>query len=309
MLCPECPELFSLPSPSGDSTRWYLVYSRFHAPHAGTVYRVSDTGPRGPFRIPRDGSGGRFDGRRGYAAKSCPLKSGSEGGPGRAFFGWVADREDPSEGGKWLWGGDMGIPRAVRADDDGSLQVAAAVSVEALEASGRLHQAAESFVSVSSVGSSTDEVWLKPESGAPTEGQDFVVVIKIHALDAASFGVLLRPDSHGNAYRLNFAHAGRSGWTATFLDREIPLDDFWADQYEMHLPRGVDGPEILRHEGLEKPSVITVFVRGDVVECFFAGRSASFRLLRAEESTRQFDMFVQDGHIELEVTEYQGTVL
>lgn len=43
MFCPECPEIFSLPN-----GKWYLVYSRFHAPDAGTVYRIADS-PRGLF--------------------------------------------------------------------------------------------------------------------------------------------------------------------------------------------------------------------------------------------------------------------
>jgi beta-fructofuranosidase len=83
MMCPECPELFSLPN-----GKWYLVYSRFSAPNAGTIYRVADS-PRGPFRTPRDGSGGRLDGRRWYAAKSCQKANDASK---RIFFGWVADQ-------------------------------------------------------------------------------------------------------------------------------------------------------------------------------------------------------------------------
>lgn len=83
MMCPECLELFSLPN-----GKWYLVYSRFSAPNAGTVYRVSDS-PRGPFRNPRDGSGGRLDGRRWYAAKSCQKANDASK---RIFFGWIADQ-------------------------------------------------------------------------------------------------------------------------------------------------------------------------------------------------------------------------
>lgn len=83
MMCPECLEFFSLPN-----GKWYLIYSRFSAPNAGTVYRVADS-PRGPFRTPRDGSGGRLDGRRWYAAKSCQKANDASK---RIFFGWVADQ-------------------------------------------------------------------------------------------------------------------------------------------------------------------------------------------------------------------------
>lgn len=110
MFCPECPELFSLPN-----GKHYLVYSRFHAPDAGTVYRVADS-PRGPFRTPRASSGGRFDARRWYAAKSCP-KAGDPSK--RIYFGWVADKLD----GQWSWGGDMAMPREVFADENGHLVV------------------------------------------------------------------------------------------------------------------------------------------------------------------------------------------
>jgi hypothetical protein len=62
-------------------------------------------GPRGPFRSPRDGSGGRFDGRRWYAAKSCP-KAGDPSK--RSAFAWVHDFNQ--DDGKWLWGGSFTNP-------------------------------------------------------------------------------------------------------------------------------------------------------------------------------------------------------
>jgi beta-fructofuranosidase len=83
MMCPECLELFSLPN-----GKWYLVYSIFSAPDVGTVSRIADS-PHGPFRTPRDGSGGRMDGRWWYAAKSC---SKANDPSKRIFLSWIADQ-------------------------------------------------------------------------------------------------------------------------------------------------------------------------------------------------------------------------
>ncbi|KFY91624.1 hypothetical protein V500_04566, partial [Pseudogymnoascus sp. VKM F-4518 (FW-2643)] len=97
MVCPECPELFQLPN-----KKWYLVYSRFSAPNAGMVYRVADD-QRGPFHTPRDGSGGTDS--------------------------MVEDADQCAADGKWMWGGDMAMPREVMAKDDGTLVIEPALEV------------------------------------------------------------------------------------------------------------------------------------------------------------------------------------
>lgn len=293
MFCPECPELFTLPS----SGRWYLVYSRFHAPNSGTVYRVADN-PRGPFRVPRDGSRGRLDGRRWYAAKSCPRADNSDQ---RIYFGWLGDYVDAQ--GKWLWGGDLGVPRQVSADPNGWLRVEMAPEFRnaVVRTSTPLAQAlVPSSISLGSAGSTTTSF---PELTGESTKDDLFLSFDIHSSDAHSFGVVLQADETDKAHRLSITPNGHDDlFTVTMLTDFPPLDDFWADQYKLHLPRPVDGPELVRHDGVSLSGGVSVLLRGRLVEVFGGGRSLSFRLPipeQPERYTRRFGWFVEDGVVEL----------
>lgn len=297
MFCPECPELFTLPN-----GKWYLVYSRFHAPDSGTVYRVADS-PYGPFRVPRDGSHGRLDGRRWYAAKSCP----KAGDPNRrVFFGWVGDFLD--EEGKWLWGGDLGVPREVSADEKGNLQVRVVSDVEELfkqTSASHPRDAAPPELNLSSIGSTTVTF---PEK---QEDRDLLIRFNIANFDAHSFGLVLQADETQKSHRLRFS-ATRDAYTVTLLTDLAPLDDFWADQYDLHLPRTVDGPELVRHENVDLKDGVVMFIRGQVVEVFVGGRSITYRLPLPTKgppnlacgstsgNTHRIGWFVDDGEVRLE---------
>ncbi|CAM1502712.1 Fc.00g074880.m01.CDS01 [Cosmosporella sp. VM-42] len=293
MLCPECPELFTLPN-----GRWYLVYSRFHAPNAGTVYRVADS-PRGPFRIPRDGSHGRLDGRRWYAAKSCP----KAGDPyKRVYFGWLGDYIDEEE--KWLWGGDLGVPREVSADENGCLQVDVAKEFRehASYASRPLLQSTIApTLYLSSVGSTSTHF---PVLSSMAAMQDLVVNFKVAACDAHSFGLVLQADSTDKGHRLQFTPSGNGLFSVTFITDFPPLDDFWADQYKLHLPRLVDGPELVWHEGVSLVEGVSLFLRGQMAEVFCGGRSLSFRLPMPSieavgNNVQRLGWFVDDGMVDI----------
>lgn len=263
LFCPECPELFTLPN-----GKWYLVYSRFHAPHAGTVYRVGDS-PYGPFRVPRDGSHGRLDGRRWYAAKSCP-KAGDT--TRRIFFGWIGDYVEDEK--KWLWGGDLGVPREVFADEKGYLQVTIVPDVKRLLEETSRPVATPSRLSMTSVGSTTATTM---ELGA-AEVQDLLVRFKIEHYDAESFGLVIGTVGTSRSYRLHITSGGPDDiYTISLMTDLPPLDDFWADQYDLHLPRLVDGPELVRHDGVHLTTMITILLRGSLLEVFCGGRSISYR--------------------------------
>ncbi|KAG9257375.1 family 32 glycoside hydrolase [Emericellopsis atlantica] len=294
MFCPECPELFTLPS----SGKWYLVYSRFHAPNAGTVYRVADS-PRGPFRVPRDGSNGRLDGRRWYAAKSCPRAGNPDQ---RLYFGWLGDFVD--EQGKWLWGGDLGVPRQVSADSQGWLRVDMAP-----EYRHALREAAEPLEKVSGRGtllleSSGSTRTSFPKLTADMEQDDLLITFNVQTKEAHSFGLLLQADESDKAFRLSIAANAHDSLCSVALMTDFPpLDDFWADQYQLHLPRPIDGPELVRHDGLDLEGGISVLLRARLVEVFGGGRSLSFRLPapRADGGkTRRFGWFVEDGAVAFE---------
>ncbi|KAK1767567.1 glycosyl hydrolase [Phialemonium atrogriseum] len=295
MFCPECPELFTLPN-----GKWYLVYSRFHAPDSGTVYRVADS-PYGPFRVPRDGSNGRLDGRRWYAAKSCP----KAGDPSRRiFFGWIGDYVEDE--GKWLWGGDFGVPREVSADEKGNLRITTVSEVEQLfdETSAAVPpKSVPSKLSLASLGSTM--VTFPDLSVA--EGRDILLRFDIRSCDAHSFGLVLHADSTQKGHRLRFTPSSGDIYTITLLTDFPPLDDFWADQYKLHLPRPVDGPELVRHDGVSLAGGVTVFLKGTLLEVFCGGRSISFRFpvsvpatpeLAAADNGR-LGWFVEDGEVEL----------
>lgn len=300
MFCPECPELFSLPNGN-----WYLVYSRFHAPNSGTVYRVADS-PRGPFRIPRDGSHGRLDGRRWYAAKSCP-KAGNP--DKRVYFGWVGDYVD--EEGKWLWGGDLGVPREISADESGCLRVDIAEEYREhlLQASATISQGPlSSILALRSIGTTETSF---PELGSKAQNGDVLVSFDIETCDAHSFGLILQADGTDKGHRLQFSPSSNGLYSAALITDFPPLDDFWADQYNLHLPRPVDGPEIVRHDGITLEGGVTLLLKGQVVEAFCGGRSLSFRLpmpmppvLGSGETSitgepRRLGWFVEDGEVEL----------
>ncbi|OJD39887.1 beta-galactosidase [Diplodia corticola] len=314
LFCPECPELFSLPNGN-----WYLVYSRFSSPNAGTVYKVGPS-PRGPFRTPRAASGGRLDARRWYAAKSCP-KAGDPSK--RIYFGWVADRYHGD--GKWLWGGDMGTPREVSANDDGTLRLEP--SREALEAAFEKAAALDAG----------DAGGLPPVLELASEGQmsahflpvrhgtdpiDYLFQFNISAHDAASFGLLLRADEDMKGHRLRFDPTAPDRFDVVLLSDDPPLDDFWADQYKQYLPREVDGPEIARHNNIKIDGSVVVAVQANVLEVFVGGRSISYRLPKrspsetgelhaksndetngtlesARQETKELGIFVEDGAIKL----------
>ncbi|KAE8365457.1 glycosyl hydrolase [Aspergillus caelatus] len=296
MFCPECPELFTLPN-----GHWYLVYSRFSSPHSGTVYRMSDS-PRGPFRKPKDGSAGRWDGRRWYAAKSCP-KAGDPSK--RVYFGWIADRCEEDK--KWMWGGDMAYPRQVTATVDGSLRIEPVEEIlSELFRSEPIFQ--RSSVKLNSLGA-VKKHFLYPtssDSGA-NSSLPTLMSFKFSSSDVASFGVLFHADADLSGYWLRFtpaqAGSGRPFFTISLSLCPPSLDDFWADQYKLYLPREVDGHELVRHDNVPigPEEAVKVLMIGDTLEVFVGGRAISYRFqpkhCGGKGGNLRYGLFVDDGEV------------
>ncbi|KAF7190327.1 Fructan 6-exohydrolase [Pseudocercospora fuligena] len=294
MICPECPELFSLKG------KWYLIYSRFHAPDAGTVYRIADS-PSGPFRVPKDGSHGRLDGRRWYAAKSCGKVENIDK---RIFFGWVADWN--ADDGKWLWGGDLALPREVSANEDGTLRIRPAIDLNQgallqLDIKAKSPEIMESVL-VEAVGRTrVQRLVCTSVPATSTHILEFTIVDH----DCVSFGLIFRPDKDHTGFKLRCTPSPSDGFfTATIEYPNPPLDDFWADQYKLYLPRQVDGPEIVRHDHLRLREPVTIYAANDTVEVFLGGRSMTFRMtskLGQDPAAVEelYAMFVKDGKVEL----------
>jgi beta-fructofuranosidase len=173
----------------------------------------------------------------------------------------------------------MGMPREVSADDSGRLHVrpsrefletAFRTTGETVELSPKLR--------LEGTGKTATHFF-------PMEQSDYRLEFNISFQDAVSFGVMFRTDTDMKGHRLRF-----TSLTPEFMDMSLltcppPLDDFWADQYNLHLPRDVDGPQITRHPMIDARAKITVVVRHDVLEAFAGGKSISYRLPRAVKST------------------------
>lgn len=306
MYCPECPELFTL-----DNGKWYLVYSRFQAPDSGTVYRIADS-PYGPFRIPRDGSNGRLDGRRWYAAKSCAKQGDSSR---RIFFGWIADYNRADK--KWLWGGDLALPREVAARADGTLRIDLATPLldPGMLDTGMLSCSRPLMhpkLCLSSLGS-THYHSLDPMV-VPSSSALHCLAFTIQTMNAHSFGLVFDADPGMCGYRLRIIRSHDGTFEATLLTSLPPLDDFWADQYELYIPRAIDGPEIIRHTGLQLQDPIKVIRTDELVQIFLGGRAMSYRIVpelrepvteqhharKHDQGLITYSVFVEDGEVVLD---------
>lgn len=274
IFCPECPELFTLPN-----GKWYLCYSRFSAPDAGTLYRISDN-PRGPYRIPRDGSGGRFDGRRWYAAKSCPKAADPSK---RIFFGWVHDyvREDS----KWLWGGHLAHPREVSARSDGTLRMDMAGGVlEMSNAGARGKSLAE--IPKSMVVNSLAAMTVKDlQLSRAVASQEYCLSFKVDYADAAAFGLLLKYDDNMRGHKIRFEPVLGDLFSVVLYTDVAPLDDFWADLTGQHIPKLVDGPELQKHGQIRLDDAVSLVVADDIIELYAGGKVITYRLVRQDAHT------------------------
>ncbi|KZZ93047.1 Glycosyl hydrolase family 43, five-bladed beta-propellor domain protein [Ascosphaera apis ARSEF 7405] len=290
MHCPECPELFKMPN-----EKWYLAYSRFHAPDAGTVYRVADS-PRGPFRKPAH-TGNRHDARRWYAAKSCPK---ADDPAKRIYFGWIGDRNEGDR--KWMWGGDMAFPREVTADAEGALRIGPCIEVlkEAFETDPAVHEPTNYLEAIGKINTE----WLEQPSYVP-EGQ--LITFRVDpSLATSSFGMLFRTDSDYAGYWLKFSPHSSIGrtvyYTLALSINPVPLDDFWADQYKLYLHREVDGSDLVRHDhvGIKDYDEIRILLLDETVEVFAGGRVLTYRFAkdgRKDNKTAPLGLFVDDGEV------------
>ena len=291
-FCPECPELFQL----GD--RWYLVYSRF-SEDAATICRVADN-PRGPWRVPERES---FDGRRWYASKSMPTPHG------RAFFGWVHDREGDTDTGAWLWGGDFTAAREVTATASGDLrirlpeQVKAAFTRPIAFAVSDPSADAEEGLAVA-LGAEGRFEWRRIE----VSGQNFLLTARFASGgNPSTFGLLLRPDSDLGGHAIVF---DRLRGSVSIVRWPPPLDTFWADLVgRSGETREVDGPRVVEHFlewSLDGSGVECEFlVSGSVIELYVNGTVAlSHRIY--EGNPGSLGVFSEDGPVSFAIRRLRG---
>ena len=145
-----------------------------------------------------------------------------------------------------------------------------------------------------------------PELGAAEWKRHLMVDFKVAACDAHTFGVMLHVDKSGKGHRLQFIPQGNGLFSVILMTDFPPLDDFWADQYKMYIPRPVDGPELVRHDNVSLVDGVFLFLRGQIVEVFCGGRALSFRLPEPpnwadseRDGVRRLGWYVEDGMVDL----------
>lgn len=92
------------------------------------------------------------------------------------------------------------------------------------------------------------------------DSSNYLLEFSIACQDAASFGLLFRTDEDNKGLQLSFTPTQNGLLDTSLLSCPPPLDDFWADQYAVHLPREVDGPELARHNSLKIEGSTVVIV-------------------------------------------------
>jgi beta-fructofuranosidase len=165
----------------------------------------------------------------------------------------------------------MGMPREISANKDGLLIVEPSREfIDAYFCHGAVLEL-PSELTLSSVGMTMSrDLRLDDRS-------DYLLEFGIACQDAASFGLLFRTDEDNKGLQFRFTPT-QDGLLDTSLPSCPPLDDFWADQYALHLPREVDGPELARHTSLKIEGSVVVAARSNVLEIFAGGKSLSYRL-------------------------------
>ena len=286
--CPECPEIFQL------GGWWYLVESRY-SERMQTVYRVAPT-PEGPWESRRLDS---LDGRRFYAAKSA------SDGERRVTFAWIPFRKhhDPKQ--HWVWGGELGSPRELVSQPDGTLtcrllpEVAASYADPiAFELDAGLGDWREDgAIACDATGTYGHALLRGP-------GRDDVLLDTVIEPGARTeaVGVLIEPrggDDLDSGYMLSIEPAkGR-----VLFDRwPAAMDPLW-DSLVLHERHGIEVAPEIEAPLVERPFAfapedgryrVRVLRKGSAVECFVAEQVvASFRVY--ETSDTAWGLFVQEG--------------
>ena len=286
--CPECPEIFQL------GGKWVMGFSRF-TDRPGTVYRCAE-GPRGPWRhFSAEGP----DGPNWYAAKSL-----TDDGGRRIAFGWVPERGPaPAAGsGKWLWGGDLAIPRELRLRDEDRLGVSLPKEIDA-SAQAITSWADEPGTGTWSIVPSGPERSYNVESigqfgycvlRPAHAGDQFVVSTTVYdAKDAAMVGVVVQTSDRLDRGVAILCYPGEGRVSAVDLTATQP--GLASEDEAAHAGYGSVTVSALGPEALEAITM-QVVVRGDLVEAFVASSaSLTYRLPRVDAGV--IALVVQDGSV------------
>ncbi|KAI5291562.1 hypothetical protein KEM54_003597 [Ascosphaera aggregata] len=295
--CPECSELFKM------NGKWFLTFSRYQAPNAGTVYRVADS-PRGPFRRPRDNTGMNLDARRWYAAKSCEKPGCPDK---RIYFGWISDR-NPEDDGMYMWGGVMLYPREVTATSVGTLRID--MPQEIID--GCFEKKPYFSIknrAIKCLGAVKSE-FIDCPSDLKTPAGQLLAFRATPTVDTAAFGVLLRSDKDHQGVWVSFWIERKD--KDTFFYRvamsyqPFPLDD-WTGPHHEFTHREIDGTDFVSHNNVAVPAndnLVRIMLTGDVIEIFVGGKALTWRYsiteIERKNEGNHIGLFVDDGEVVFE---------
>ena len=193
----------------------------------------------------------------------------------------------------------MALPREVTAKEDGSLIIGPVRSV-IKDVFSAFPSFSTSTIELNGVGRTDTQFLDKVKCERP-----YMISFNIQSASAASFGLMFDVDINLKGLYLRFVSTFAGRYTVSLTLAPAPLDDFWSDQYQLYLSRGVDGPEIVRHENVSIEGSVAILRSGDTIEVFVGGRALSYRLLGTAAATKEDDgktwdigVFVEDGTLE-----------
>jgi beta-fructofuranosidase len=193
----------------------------------------------------------------------------------------------------------MALPREVTAEEDGNL-VTGPVKTVIADVFSALPSFSLAKIELEAVGGTATKLLDKVNCERP-----YMITFNIRSAAAASFGLMFDVDLDLKGCYLRFVSTFDHRYTASLALAPAPLDDFWLDQYQLYLPRGVDGSEIVQHENIRIDGPVTILRSGDTIEVFVGGRALSYRLLGSASAAKKDDckswdigMYVKDGAVQ-----------
>lgn len=286
--CPECPEVFQL------GGWWYLVESRY-SERMQTVYRVAPT-PTGPWESRRLDS---LDGRRFYAAKSA------SDGERRICFAWIPFRKyhDPKQ--HWVWGGELGSPRELVPQSDGTLTCRLVPEIAASYADPIAHEfdaGLGNWQVNDGIACDATGTWAHAFLRGPGRDDVLFDAVVEPGAQTEAVGVLIEPRG-GNDLDSGYVLAIEPMKRRVLFDRwPAAMDPLWeslvlCERHGIEVSPEIEAPLVERPLAFPPENGqyrVQLLRKGSAVECFVAEQVvASFRVYETSETA--WGLFVQEG--------------
>jgi beta-fructofuranosidase len=287
--CPECPEIFKL----GDW--WYLVESRY-SERMQTLYRVAKS-PEGPWESRKLDS---LDGRRFYAAKSA------SDGDRRFSFAWIPFRKHHGPKRSWVWGGELGSPRELLSQPDGTLVSRLPQEVDDsydTPVEHKVRPVLGDWTKGDSPQCDATGTYAYAFLDGPDRDDVLLDVVIEPTANTEAVGILLEPRG-GDHLDSGYSLAIEPMKERVVFDRwPAAMDPLW-DSLVLNERHGIEVSQEIDSPLVDRPLAFTpedgryrvqILRNGSAIECFVAGQVvASFRVYDIS-NTDAWGLFVQEG--------------